>query len=167
LSSSLPFSMLPPHPPPTLFPYTTLFRSTVPLAKLGINPAVGDGTQYIPWIDIRDLVNLYDFIIKYPQIRGVFNAVSSQHLTMNRSEEHRSELQSRENLVCRLLLENKTCSQASRAARIAGSASRRSVGVSTSRSVIGCSRRFEVVERRQPRGEDQTSGVQSSHHRVG
>src|SRR5690606_26830634 len=59
------------------------YKKTVPLAKLGINPAVGDGNQYIPWIDIRDLVNLYDFIIKYPQIEGVFNAVSSQHLTMN------------------------------------------------------------------------------------
>src|SRR5690606_40238876 len=32
-------------------------------------------------------------------------------LSFNRSEEHTSELQSRENLVCRLLLEKKTCLQ--------------------------------------------------------
>src|SRR5690606_40840329 len=42
---------------------------------------------------------------------GVANALTAQllHLdaTANRSEEHTSELQSRENLVCRLLLEKK------------------------------------------------------------
>src|SRR5207302_6893625 len=35
------------------------------------------------------------------------NSASSEEMTVVRSEEHTSELQSRENLVCRLLLEKK------------------------------------------------------------
>src|SRR5436309_12319238 len=63
-------------PRSTLFPYTTLFRSSTapPLA---------------PSADRQDA----------PRIRD-------RHL-VDRSEEHTSELQSRENLVCRLLLEKK------------------------------------------------------------
>src|SRR5207302_6588358 len=66
-------------PPPrsTLFPYTTLFRS--------LRFAV---IQRILWIDTD------------------WNGVVSRAQVM-RSEEHTSELQSRENLVCRLLLEKK------------------------------------------------------------
>src|SRR5690606_39512009 len=65
-------------PSPTLFPYTTLFRSET---------VVGfEGTQR------ADVINL-----------GGGTSVSA------RSEEHTSELQSRENLVCRLLLEKKKC----------------------------------------------------------
>src|SRR5258708_11035625 len=59
-------------PRSTLFPYTTLFRSTIPLFN-----------------------NLPDFF--KPQF---------SHGT-NRSEEHTSELQSPDHLVCRLLLEKK------------------------------------------------------------
>lgn len=52
------------------------------LAKLGINPCVGSGDQYVPWIDLRDLVRLYDFILQDSEITGEFNAVASQHITM-------------------------------------------------------------------------------------
>lgn len=61
----------------------SFYRRIAPLAKLGINPAAGSGRQYIPWIDIRDLVRLYDFILKENHLQGIFNAVSSQHITMN------------------------------------------------------------------------------------
>src|SRR5436309_8343082 len=63
-------------PRSTLFPYTTLFRTT----SIGIA---------LP----RHFVNGHELMIERP--RSV------------RSEEHTSELQSRENLVCRLLLEKK------------------------------------------------------------
>src|SRR5690606_40343643 len=48
----------------------------------------------------------------YPQYSGtttasVYDAVFRHYATVRRSEEHTSELQSRENLVCRLLLEKK------------------------------------------------------------
>jgi NAD dependent epimerase/dehydratase family enzyme len=54
-----------------------------PLARRGINPALGSGKQYIPWMDIGDLVRLYGFMLEHTDLSGIFNAVSTQHLTMN------------------------------------------------------------------------------------
>src|SRR5206468_11941586 len=78
------FSMVPPPPESTLFPYTTLFRSfsvvTVALTCLAASP--GSATASVS-SDQTDLAKL------------------------ERSEEHTFELQSRSELVCRLLLEKK------------------------------------------------------------
>src|SRR5690349_23714485 len=71
-------------PRSTLFPYTTLFRSLVEL--LGVQR--DQAGQLVPRADAPDIV-------------GGFGA---GHV---RSEEHTSELQSRRDLVCRLLLEKK------------------------------------------------------------
>src|SRR5437868_11374613 len=71
-------------PRSTLFPYTTLFRSRVQTRALD---RWSDGS--VRWL-------LVDSQIPRPQ-----------NLTINRSEEHTSELQSRFDLVCRLLLEKK------------------------------------------------------------
>lgn len=60
-----------------------MYQKLAPLAKLGVNVSLGDGKQYLPWIDIRDLVSLYEFILQNDKIAGVFNVVSSQHITMN------------------------------------------------------------------------------------
>src|SRR5690606_4085772 len=60
-----------------------MYQKLAPLAKLGINTSLGSGRQYLPWIDIRDLVRLYEFILKTNEISGVFNAVSSEHISMN------------------------------------------------------------------------------------
>lgn len=60
-----------------------MYKKLAPLAKLGINTTLGNGKQYLPWIDIRDLVRLYEFILKTNEIRGIFNAVSSKHIMMN------------------------------------------------------------------------------------
>src|SRR3712207_8249409 len=69
-------------PRSTLFPYTTLFRS-----RLGVlaHPAVVDE----------------------PDRDGVQEVQLLAALPARRSEEHTSELQSRQYLVCRLLLEKK------------------------------------------------------------
>src|SRR3712207_7735962 len=77
-------------PRSTLFPYTTLFRSIPPHRGFGHASARRGNTT------VRQLVQ------RPPSSRG---ASSSR---VNRSEEHTSELQSRQYLVCRLLLENKT-----------------------------------------------------------
>src|SRR5690349_22564574 len=89
-------------PRSTLFPYTTLFRSRV-RARAACSSRQGNGSS----------------------TRGLTcSAISSTHSTSNRtariaraeppgaghsqrSEEHTSELQSRRDLVCRLLLEKK------------------------------------------------------------
>src|SRR5690348_17734341 len=81
-------------PRSTLFPYTTLFRSSTSVADSAPNSAIVDDPSSIS--DKR----LYSPVIP---IRG-----SSPQLTFrNRSEEHTSELQSPVHLVCRLLLEKK------------------------------------------------------------
>src|SRR5258708_15367347 len=65
-------------PRSTLFPYTTLFRSPPPTADLSRQP-----TRTICWSEPEWLT------------------------ASSRSEEHTSELQSPDHLVCRLLLEKK------------------------------------------------------------
>src|SRR5437868_7757148 len=72
--------MIRPPPRSTLFPYTTLFRS------------VRGHPDHIAGLD------------RMPILIQAINALAAQH---QRSEEHTSELQSRFDLVCRLLLEKK------------------------------------------------------------
>src|SRR5690606_41380248 len=101
---------LPPSPPSPRFPYTTLFRSG------------GPGTH---------LVGVLAGVVLHRERRAAVGVAFAQHrihgaaldlvvagldvllavagrlfrVVGQRSEEHTSELQSRENLVCRLLLE--------------------------------------------------------------
>src|SRR3712207_6962045 len=81
-------------PRSTLFPYTTLFRSKTVDSDLGLQTL---------WI-VDDEGN-YEALWEptYKQRLGRHRFV----VTANRSEEHTSELQSRQYLVCRLLLEKK------------------------------------------------------------
>ena len=60
-----------------------LYKKMIPLAKRGINVSMGNGLQYLPWIDIRDLVRLYYFVLTETQMSDIFNAVAKQHITMN------------------------------------------------------------------------------------
>src|SRR5690606_41914446 len=90
-----PFMHRPP-PRPTLFPYTTLFRSRPGCEGFGPGRrgSVGERCSALITASIEAL------------------AIADQHgaevvIVAGRSEEHTSELQSRENLVCRLLLEKK------------------------------------------------------------
>src|SRR3712207_7144435 len=87
-------------PRSTLFPYTTLFRSRV----LGTTAAdiTYDVHGPLPPSDGRPPVVL----IGQPMDASGFTTLASL-LTDRRSEEHTSELQSRQYLVCRLLLEKK------------------------------------------------------------
>src|SRR5947208_11335439 len=81
----------------TLFPYTTLFRSYTPSGTEGLEP----------WRYPRQSIRMAD---------GRSQTKSHQYnqtgkilplLRRRRSEEHTSELQSPDHLVCRLLLEKK------------------------------------------------------------
>lgn len=60
-----------------------MVKKLSPLAKLGISVSLGSGKQYLPWIDIRDLLKLYEFIILNPQVKGIYNVVSEQQITMS------------------------------------------------------------------------------------
>src|SRR3712207_6873268 len=90
-------------PRSTLFPYTTLFRS------LGFSLVLEDipGMRRSGTGNWAGLFNCYYWLDRES---GVAAALMTQLLPFFdlRSEEHTSELQSRQYLVCRLLLEKKT-----------------------------------------------------------
>src|SRR2546428_10218044 len=78
-------------PRSTLFPYTTLFRST--RTRLGV-------------------AHIAFLVPSYQALREAYETLLNHGVTIDRavdhrSEEHTSELQSRSDLVCRLLLEKK------------------------------------------------------------
>src|SRR3712207_7289230 len=83
------FLMIRRPPRSTLFPYTTLFRSAPPAGRRGS----ASTESYSPPAGSRD--------------RPAGGCVAFLSSPRPRSEEHTSELQSRQYLVCRLLLEKK------------------------------------------------------------
>src|SRR3712207_8514157 len=82
-------------PRSTLFPYTTLFRST----------PTNSATRGIDENRSRSLRTSSRFAAA---VRLSWSAAAAFEAATARSEEHTSELQSRQYLVCRLLLEKKT-----------------------------------------------------------
>ena len=60
-----------------------MVQKLTPLAKRGITVSLGSGKQYLPWIDIRDLVRLYEFILSNSTVSGIFNAIAIEQITMN------------------------------------------------------------------------------------
>src|SRR5688572_31835619 len=87
-------------PRTTLFPYTTLFRSSGKISFGG-----KELNNIPPWERARSGIGLV------PQGRDIFPLLTVEENLLTgfaaRSEEHTSELQSQSNLVCRLLLEKK------------------------------------------------------------
>src|SRR2546430_3323840 len=88
-------------PRSTLFPYTTLFRSHLPVPRDRTDPA-----YYAPLaaLRLRPETELYLGLVHATD--GVEGSARRMEVA-RRSEEHTSELQSQSNLVCRLLLEKK------------------------------------------------------------
>src|SRR3712207_7366637 len=78
-------------PRSTLFPYTTLFRS-------------------LRLSDLRVVTSMHERKTLMAELSDGFIALPGGLGTLERSEEHTSELQSRQYLVCRLLLEKKKTS---------------------------------------------------------
>src|SRR5437868_8402420 len=86
------FFSTPPRPPSsTLFPYTTLFRSPFTSRERTLSGC--------SWSSLAPTIHLT--VIQRPKVTTLGLAAAA------RSEEHTSELQSRFDLVCRLLLEKK------------------------------------------------------------
>src|SRR3712207_8137387 len=88
-------------PRSTLFPYTTLFRSgeVMTLLRQTIRPE---------FLNRVDEIILFQPLLR-DEIRGIvkIQLEGLKRMVAGRSEEHTSELQSRQYLVCRLLLEKK------------------------------------------------------------
>lgn len=49
--------------------------------QLGFGSALGNGKQYIPWIHIDDLCNIYIKALEDTKMNGVYNAVAPNHTT--------------------------------------------------------------------------------------
>src|SRR3712207_7703358 len=94
-------------PRSTLFPYTTLFRSA---RDIGLGEVLGDvGPEVVPVV-ADGLVRPEVADHRVERVDGGREAAEREHAVVVRavrSEEHTSELQSRQYLVCRLLLEKK------------------------------------------------------------
>src|SRR5206468_8542525 len=90
--------LLRPPPTSTLFPYTTLFRSS---GQLVIGSERAPRARATAVLEHR--CELIDQLVHHfaPRRRHLLERL------LERSEEHTSELQSRSDLVCRLLLEKK------------------------------------------------------------
>src|SRR5699024_11796435 len=103
-------SLRPPPPTAILFPYTTLFRSMnkhlIEIQDLPIKPKelakmielIENGT-----ISSKIAKKVFAYLVEEGGDPEAY--VKEQGLHLLRSEEHTSELQSRFDLVCRLLLE--------------------------------------------------------------
>src|SRR3712207_8201639 len=101
------FLMIRRPPRSTLFPYTTLFRSITPAAA---KTAIFDQMtkQHIDYMLSKIPMGRF---VEVDEIASLACWLASSECSFStgavRSEEHTSELQSRQYLVCRLLLEKK------------------------------------------------------------
>src|SRR5690606_41593695 len=104
------FALVTPTPPrSTLFPYTTLFRSFLSLPRIEIELSREERAErlYGEYVE-RPLGSLEPAFVEASLTRALASLqkrLGGLEADRLRSEEHTSELQSRENLVCRLLLE--------------------------------------------------------------
>src|SRR3712207_7379889 len=90
-------------PRSTLFPYTTLFRSSGDLGDL-----LGAQIAVLERVDAAlDAAQVEEQLLLRSGRADLHQAPRAQDELLDRSEEHTSELQSRQYLVCRLLLEKK------------------------------------------------------------
>src|SRR5438045_6665777 len=98
--------MIPRPPRSTLFPYTTLFRSSV----LGAGKRLRPTLVYLTGESLGAPLTVLDVPAAAVELIHVYSLVHDDLPAMDdddRSEEHTSELQSLRHLVCRLLLEKK------------------------------------------------------------
>src|SRR5690606_41136402 len=88
--------LIPPPHRSSLFPYTTLFRSYL-----------RERAETVLFNTYRDVLALLRTDANTERVEDLIEDDVLAQIDYQRSEEHTSELQSRENLVCRLLLEKK------------------------------------------------------------
>src|SRR3712207_7667070 len=102
------FLMIRRPPRSTLFPYTTLFRSSTAW------DLAGELTWSRPWEQYDGRMRIFAVTETASHLARLVADGRATSTSGTRSEEHTSELQSRQYLVCRLLLEKKKhlCSSA-------------------------------------------------------
>src|SRR3712207_8059876 len=94
-------------PRSTLFPYTTLFRSRSHPIAARLRALSAFGVRVLGTSSTRARRRSSGHVAAVIMISSYVGGLSVL-MALSRSEEHTSELQSRQYLVCRLLLEKKT-----------------------------------------------------------
>src|SRR3712207_8146918 len=89
-------------PRSTLFPYTTLFRSEAGMCRVAAVQVLPDAVLAEQAINLAGVIVRLEGHHRDDHLEG-----EKAEVAAGRSEEHTSELQSRQYLVCRLLLEKK------------------------------------------------------------
>ena len=51
------------------------------LIKTGFGAAIGTGMQYMPWIHLDDLCDIFIMAVENTDVEGAYNAVAPQHVT--------------------------------------------------------------------------------------
>src|SRR5690349_23683451 len=102
--------MLHRHPISTLFPYTTLFRSLKWFTEKKKPQKIKGDIEQVPVERIKERPQRLArgiYLSFIPVFKPNETSICRVPAAADRSEEHTSELQSRRDLVCRLLLEKK------------------------------------------------------------
>src|SRR3712207_7469028 len=96
-------------PRSTLFPYTTLFRSEIGLLARALHDMTQTLRHRIDATEAFAADVTHELKNPLASLRSAVDTLErAKDQALQRSEEHTSELQSRQYLVCRLLLEKKT-----------------------------------------------------------
>src|SRR5207244_11419488 len=101
------FYMPRPRPRFSLFPYTTLFRSLEAVARAGLLPRDGVVEHQMAVVIVAVGEAQRAALVLLQLVGLAVRDGSCRRRGRARSEEHTSELQSPDHLVCRLLLEKK------------------------------------------------------------
>jgi len=58
-----------------------LLQKVLPVYRMGLGGPLGSGTQWFPWIHIRDIAQIYVFAIEHKKIEGPCNACAPEYIT--------------------------------------------------------------------------------------
>jgi len=67
--------------------------------RLGLGGKMGDGQQYMPWIDLNDLCRAFAFLINQPKAEGAFNLTAPEPVTQEEFSKSLSKILNRPNFV--------------------------------------------------------------------
>jgi uncharacterized protein (TIGR01777 family) len=64
-----------------MHPTGGVLSQLLPLYRLGLGGRVGTGEQYMSWIHLEDLMELFFFLLEKPELAGVLNATAPEPVT--------------------------------------------------------------------------------------
>ena len=59
----------------------SLVGSEMCIRDRGLGGALGNGKQYVPWIHVSDLANMFKWLLETPSLQGVFNGSAPHPVT--------------------------------------------------------------------------------------